>query len=54
MNDPVSTIIMLLIPGWFLGLFALATTVGDLIYILLVLAVIGIIYQLSTGSKAVN
>lgn len=54
MNDPVNSIIVLPIPGWFLGRFELATMVSGLIHIVLVFAVTGIIYQLSTGSKAVN
>lgn len=54
MNNLVNIIIVLLILGWLLGYFAFATVVGNLIHLLLVLAVIGIVYQLFTGRKVVN
>jgi hypothetical protein len=51
MRDLISLIIVLLIIGWLVGYFAFAEAVGNLIHILIVLAVIGILYRLATGSK---
>jgi len=51
MNNIVNIIIVLLILGWLLGYFAFATVVGNLIHILIILAVVGIVYQLLNGRK---
>jgi Ca2+-dependent lipid-binding protein len=49
MRDLISLIIVLLIIGWLVGYFAFS--VGGLIHILIVLAVIGILYRLATGRR---
>lgn len=49
MNNLITIIIVLLILGWLIGFFAFS--VGGIIHILIVLAVIGIIYRLATGSR---
>ena len=51
MRDLISLIIVLLIIGWLVGYFAFPETVGGLIHILIVLAVIGILYRLATGRR---
>ncbi|EAQ50819.1 tropinone reductase [Leeuwenhoekiella blandensis MED217] len=42
---------MILIIGWLVGYFGFAESVGSLIHILLVLAVIAILYKLATGRR---
>jgi hypothetical protein len=49
MRDLISLIIVLLIIGWLVGYFAFS--IGGLIHILIVLAVIGILYRLATGRR---
>jgi Ca2+-dependent lipid-binding protein len=49
MRDLISLIIVLLIIGWLVGYFAFS--LGGLIHILIVLAVIGILYRLATGRR---
>jgi Ca2+-dependent lipid-binding protein len=49
MRDLISIIIVLLIIGWLVGYFAFS--IGGLIHILIVLAVIGILYRLATGRR---
>lgn len=51
MSDLIWLIVVILIVGWAIGYFAFGEAVGNLIHILLVLAVIGIIYRLATGNK---
>ncbi len=51
MSDLIWLIVVILIVGWAIGYFAFGEAVGNLIHILLVLAVIGILYRLATGSK---
>lgn len=51
MRDIISIIIILLIVGWLVGYFGFGQAVGNLIHILLVLAVIGILYRLATGKR---
>ena len=51
MKDIVSIIIVLLIIGWLIGYFGFGESVGNLIHILLVLAVIGILYRLAAGRR---
>lgn len=45
MKTLLNIIIVLLLLGWLLGFIGFATVVGNFIHILLVLAIIGIIYQ---------
>lgn len=49
MNNLLNIIIVLLIVGWLVGFIGFGAMVGQLIHILLVLAVIGVIYRLLTG-----
>lgn len=51
MRDLISWIIIILIIGWLIGFFGFGEAVGSLIHILLVLAIIGILYRLATGSR---
>jgi hypothetical protein len=51
MRDLISWIIIILIIGWLVGYFGFGEAVGNLIHILLVLAIIGILYRLATGSR---
>ena len=51
MKDLIWLIVVILIIGWAIGYFAFGEAVGNLIHILLVLAVIGILYRLATGSR---
>lgn len=53
MNNLVNIIILLLIVGWLIGFIGFGAMVGNLIHILLVLAVIGIIYRLLGGKRDV-
>jgi len=48
--DLLWTIVVLLIIGWFLGLNVFAIG-GNLIHILLVIALIIIVYRLATGQR---
>ncbi len=51
MRDLIWLIVIILLIGWAIGYFAFGEAVGNLIHILLVLAVIGILYRLATGSR---
>ena len=51
MRDLIWLIVIILIIGWLVGYFGFADAVGNLIHILLVLAVIGILYRLATGRR---
>ena len=51
MRDLIWLIVVVLLIGWLVGFFGFAQAVGNFIHILLVLAVIGILYRLATGSK---
>lgn len=51
MKDLIWLIVIILLIGWAVGYFAFGEAVGNLIHILLVLAVIGILYRLATGSR---
>ena len=46
MNDLVSILIVLLIIGWLLGFIGFGALVGNLIHILLIVAVVLIIFKL--------
>lgn len=51
MRDIISLIILVLIIGWLVGYIGFGAAVGNLIHILLVLAIIGILYRLATGQR---
>ena len=51
MKDLIWLIVVILLIGWAVGYFAFGEAVGNLIHILLVLAVIGILYRLATGNR---
>ncbi len=51
MSDLIWLIVVILLIGWALGYFAFGAAVGNLIHILLVLAIIGILYRLATGRR---
>lgn len=52
MNNLLNIVIVLLIIGWLVGYIGFGAMVGNLIHILIVLAVIAIIYRLVTGRNA--
>jgi len=49
MKDLIWLIVVILIIGWLIGFIGFGAAVGNLIHILLVIAVILIIYKLLTG-----
>lgn len=51
MNNLINIIIVLLIVGWLVGFIGFGAMVGNMIHILLLLAVIGIIYRLLGGKR---
>lgn len=51
MRDLIWLIVVILIIGWLIGYFGFGESVGNLIHILLVLAIIGILYRLATGRR---
>ncbi|MAW96605.1 MAG: hypothetical protein CMF36_10205 [Leeuwenhoekiella sp.] len=51
MRDIIWLIVVILIIGWLVGFFGFGESVGSLIHILLVLAVIAILYKLATGRR---
>ncbi len=51
MSNILYVVAVVLIIGWLIGVFAYS--VGGIIHVLLVIAVIAIIYNLITGRKAV-
>lgn len=51
MRDLIWLIVVILVIGWLIGYFSFGDSVGPLIHILLVLAVIGILYRLATGRR---
>ena len=52
MNNLVNIIIVLLIVGWLIGYIGFGAMVGNLIHILLILAVVAIVIRLVSGGKA--
>lgn len=52
MNNLVNIIIVLLIVGWLIGYIGFGAMVGNLIHILLILAVVAIVFRLLSGGKA--
>jgi hypothetical protein len=51
MRDLIWLIVVILIIGWAVGYFGFREAVGEFIWILLILAVIGILYRLATGRR---
>ncbi|MGV3458843.1 MAG: lmo0937 family membrane protein [Flavobacterium sp.] len=51
MRDLIWLIVVILVIGWLVGFFGFYESVGALIHVLLVLAIIGILYRLATGSR---
>jgi hypothetical protein len=51
MRDLIWLIVVLLLIGWLVGYIGFGEAIGNLIHILLVLAVIGILYRLATGRR---
>ncbi|MFC7356813.1 lmo0937 family membrane protein [Jejudonia soesokkakensis] len=51
MRDLVWLIVVILVIGWLIGFIGFGAAVGNLIHILLVIAVIMILYKLLTGKK---
>lgn len=52
MNNLLNIIIALLIVGWLVGFIGFGSMVGNLIHILLILALIGLVYRLFSGRKS--
>jgi len=52
MNGLLNIIIVLLVVGWLIGFIGFGAMVGNLIHILIILAVIGLLYRLFTGRNA--
>ncbi len=51
MRDLIWLIVVILLIGWAIGYFGFGEAVGNLIHILLVLAIIGVLYRLATGRR---
>jgi len=51
MRDLIWLIVVILVIGWLVGFFGFHDSVGNLIHILLVLAIIGILYRLAVGRR---
>lgn len=51
MKDLLWLIVVILIVGWLIGFVGFGAAVGNLIHILLVIAVILVLYRLITGRK---
>ena len=51
MKDLLWLIVVILIIGWLIGFVGFGAAVGNLIHILLVIAVILVLYRLITGRK---
>lgn len=52
MNSIVNLLIVLLVVGWLIGFIGFGAMVGNLIHILLILAVVGIVFRLLSSGKA--
>jgi len=52
MNNLLNIIIAVLIIGWLVGYIGFGAAVGNLIHILIVLALIGIVYRLFSGRRS--
>jgi hypothetical protein len=53
MNNLVNIIIVLLVVGWLIGFIGFGAMVGNLIHILLVLAVVAIVFRLLDGRRKI-
>lgn len=51
MRDLIWLIVVILLIGWLVGYFGFGEVVGNLIHILLILAIIGVLYRLATGRR---
>lgn len=51
MRSLINLVIVILLIGWLVGYIGFGQAVGNLIHILLVLAIIGILYSLATGRR---
>ncbi len=51
MKDLIWLIVVILVVGWLIGFIGFGAAVGNLIHILLVIAVIMIIFKLLTGKR---
>lgn len=51
MRDLIWLIVVILLIGWLVGYFGFGEAVGNLIHILLILAIIGVLYRLATGRR---
>lgn len=51
MNNLINIIIVLLLIGWLVGFIGFGAVVGNLIHLLLIVAVVGIIFRLLEGRK---
>lgn len=51
MNSLINIIIALLLIGWLVGFIGFGAVVGNLIHLLLIVAVIGILFRLLDGRK---
>ncbi len=52
MNSIVNLLIVLLVVGWLIGFIGFGAMVGNLIHILLILAVVGIVFRLLSPGKS--
>lgn len=52
MNNLLNIIIVLLIVGWLIGYIGFGAMVGNLIHILLIVAVVAILFRLLGGRKS--
>lgn len=52
MNSLINLLIVLLIVGWLVGFIGFHAMVGNLIHILLIVAVIAIVFRLISGRKS--
>ena len=51
MNNMLNIIVVLLVVGWLIGYVGFGAMVGSLLYILLILAIIGLVYRLFSSLK---
>jgi hypothetical protein len=52
MRDIIWLIVVILLVAWLIGYIGFGEAVGNLIHILLILAIIGILYRLATGRRS--
>lgn len=51
MNSIVNLLIVLLVVGWLIGFIGFGAMVGNLIHILLILAIVGIVFRLLSPGR---